>query len=67
MKFKISASVILAGLAILFIFQNVTVVDIRFLFWTITVPRSALVLSFLLTGLVLGWFIHSYSIHGKKK
>lgn len=67
MKLKVFASVILAGLALVFIFQNVTVVNIRFLFWTFSLSRSLLMVSFFVTGLLAGWLLHSYSIQKNKK
>jgi putative membrane protein len=67
MRFKIILSVILAGLALIFIFQNFTVINIRFLFWTLSISRSLLMLLLFLIGLILGWLLHSYSIHSRKK
>jgi uncharacterized integral membrane protein len=67
MKLKVIASVILAGLALVFIFQNVTIVNIRFLFWTLEISRSLLMVSFFVTGLLAGWLLHSYSMQRKQK
>lgn len=67
MKFKVIASVLLAGFALVFIFQNINVVNIRFLFWTLALSRSLLMFSFLLIGLALGWFLHNYSMQRKQK
>jgi putative membrane protein len=67
MRFKIILSVILAGLALLFIIQNFAVINIRFLFWTLSISRSLLMFLLFLIGLILGWLLHSYSIHSRKK
>jgi putative membrane protein len=67
MNFKIILSVILAGLVLLFIFQNFTIINIRFLFWTLSISRSLLMFLLFLMGLILGWLLHSYSIHSRKK
>jgi len=67
MNFKIISSMILAGLALLFIIQNFAVIDIRFLFWTLAISCSLLMFSLSLIGLILGWLLHSYSIHSRKK
>lgn len=67
MKFKVIASILLAGFALVFIFQNVSLVDIRFLFWTLAISRSLLMFAFLLIGLILGWFMHSYSMQRRQK
>jgi len=67
MRFKIILSVILASLALIFIIQNFAVIDIRFLFWTLAISRSLLMFLLFLMGLILGWSLHSYSIHSRKK
>ena len=67
MNFKIISTVILASLALLFIIQNFAVIDIRFLFWTLAISRSLLMFLLFLIGLILGWSLHSYSIHSRKK
>jgi len=65
MKFKVIASVLLAGLALVFLVQNVTVVNIRFLFWTLSMSRSLVMVLFFAAGLLAGWVMHSYSIQKK--
>jgi uncharacterized integral membrane protein len=67
MNFKIILIVILSSLVILFIIQNFAVIDIRFLFWTFSISRSLLMFLLFLIGLILGWSLHSYSIHNRKK
>jgi len=54
MNYKLILSIAMAGMAVLFIIQNVTVVDLKFLFWTLSM---SLILSI---GIVLGWLLHSY-------
>ncbi len=60
MNFKFIAILILAGLAVLFIIQNVAVVEIQFLFWSIKMSRSLLMFLLLAIGIILGWFLHNY-------
>jgi len=67
MKNKIIISIILASFALVFIIQNFAVVNIRFLFWTLPISSALLMFSLLLIGLILGWLLHSYSIHRRKK
>jgi uncharacterized integral membrane protein len=67
MKFKLIAGLFLAGLALVFVFQNINLVNIRFLFWTLAISRSVLMFSFLLIGFILGWFMHSYSLQRRQK
>jgi uncharacterized integral membrane protein len=66
-NFKIILSVILGGFAVLFIIQNFAVISIRFLVWTLSISSSLLMFLLLLTGFILGWILHNYSIHSRKK
>jgi uncharacterized integral membrane protein len=67
MNFKLILALILAGFAVLFIVQNVVVVEFRFLFWTLSMSRSLLMFFLLAIGVIIGWLLHSYSLHQKKK
>jgi putative membrane protein len=60
MNHKLILILILAGLAVLFIIQNVAVVKIQFLFWSIQMSRSLLIFLLLTIGIIIGWFLHSY-------
>ena len=63
MNTKLVISLILAGLAVLFI---MTVVDIRFLFWTLSMSRALLMFFLLAIGIVIGWSLHSLSAAHRK-
>lgn len=63
MNYKMIAVLILSGLVVLFIIQNVTVVEIRFLFWSIQMSRSLLIFILLAIGFIIGWFIHGHLKH----
>ncbi len=67
MNFKLLTILILVGFTVLFIIQNVTVVDVQFLFWSIQVSRSLLMFILLAIGIVIGWFLHSYSKYRRGK
>ena len=69
MNYKMLLILILSGLAVLFIIQNVAVVEIQFLFWATQMPRSLLMFLLLAVGIIIGWFLHSYVKHreGKSK
>ena len=54
---------VLVGLVVLFIIQNVAVVEIQFLFWATQMPRSLLMFLLLAIGIIIGWFLHSYIKH----
>ena len=67
MNVKLILILVLAGLAVLFTVQNVAVVDIRFLFWTLSMSRSLLMFFLLAIGVIVGWLLHGYSMHRNKK
>jgi uncharacterized integral membrane protein len=56
-KFIIGATI--TGLLLVFIVQNVTVMDLRFLFWTLSMSGALLMLLILSVGVILGWLLHS--------
>lgn len=54
---------VLSLLSALFILQNMKVVEIRFLFWAIEMPRSLLMLLLIAIGMTIGWFLHAFFHH----
>jgi uncharacterized integral membrane protein len=42
-------------LVVIFIVQNASVVDIKFLVWTISMSRSLMIFFVLAVGIVIGW------------
>jgi putative membrane protein len=64
-NYKLVFILILAGLAVLFIIQNVAVMEIQFLFWSIQMSRSLIIFFLLAIGIIIGWFLHSYFRHRK--
>jgi putative membrane protein len=66
MNFKLITILILAGLVVLFIIQNVAVVEIQFLFWSMQMSRSLLMFLLLAIGMTMGWFLHGYLKYRKK-
>ncbi len=65
MTMKLVLMLILSTLAVLFIAQNVAVVQIGFLFWHATMSSALLIFFSLMTGFVLGWFMHGYLLYRK--
>ena len=63
MNTKFAFILILVGLFVVFIVQNVTVVEITFLFWSFQVSRVLLLFLALLIGLIIGWILHSIAVH----
>jgi uncharacterized integral membrane protein len=56
----------LAGIAVIFIIQNVAVIEIRFLFWTLSMSRALMMFILVAIGMVIGWILHSMNAAGKK-
>ncbi len=59
LNYKKIISLVLAALTILFILQNIAVINISFLFWTFFISRSVLIFLVLLIGIVIGWLLRS--------
>jgi uncharacterized integral membrane protein len=66
MHFKLTMSLVLAGLAVLFVLQNAAVVEVRFLFWNFFMSLSLFVFLLFAIGLTAGWLLHSYSMHRRE-
>jgi len=67
MDFKLALIFILSSMAVLFIAQNVAVVEIGFLYWRASMSSALLICLTLMTGFILGWFLHSYLLYRKSK
>jgi uncharacterized integral membrane protein len=57
---KLILSVLFAGLAVLFVIQNVTVIEVRFLVWGLHMTLSLLIFMLFAGGTMVGWLLHSY-------
>lgn len=58
---------VLIGASLLFIIQNMAVVEIQFLLWSFSLPRSVFLLLLLLVGFLVGWLWHGYLAHKKER
>jgi len=63
MNYKLILILTLAGLAVLFIIQNIAIVEISFLFWTVQMSRALLMFFLVAIGIIIGWFLHSFFNH----
>jgi uncharacterized integral membrane protein len=63
MNLKLLLMLMLSSVAVVFVAQNVAVVEIRFLFWRASMSSALLIFFTLMTGFVLGWFMHGYLVH----
>lgn len=67
MNLRLTLILILSSLAVVFIAQNVAVVEIGFLYWRVSMSSSLLIFFTLMIGFLLGWFLHSYLLYRKAK
>ena len=58
MNFKLVVALVLTIMALLFVLQNTIVVELRFLFWALSMSRALLFLLLLLLGAGVGWLLH---------
>ena len=65
MNYKLILILILAGLLVAFVVQNVSVTEVRFLFWTLAISRALLLFLVLSIGIIVGWLLHSYFARNK--
>jgi len=63
---KLIVSLMLAGLAVIFIVQNVAVVEIKFLLWHISMSRSLFMFFLLAIGIIVGWTLHGIHYYRKE-
>lgn len=67
MHVKLIFSLLLAGCTVLFIIQNATVVDVRFLYWPLSLSHSLLIFFILAIGIFIGWLLHVLFMHRQQK
>lgn len=63
MRYKLIAVIVLILMALIFILQNSTVVDVKVLFWTISISRILLMFILLIIGIIIGFLLNSYLRH----
>jgi uncharacterized integral membrane protein len=64
---KLLLTLTLVVLAVVFVLQNTTVVEVRFLFWTLSMSRALLIVLLLATGVLIGWLAHSLRFLRRKR
>lgn len=60
MNFRLVSIFILVALVVVFIIQNIAVVEIKYLFWSIQMSLSILMFLLIIIGIVIGWLLHSH-------
>ncbi len=51
---------VLAFMVLVFLLQNTAIVSIQFLFWSVSMSRSLLILLFIGVGMIIGWLLSGY-------
>lgn len=67
MHIKKILAFVLTSIAVVFIIQNISVVEIQFLFWSFSLPRAIFLVLLLAIGILIGWLWHSYLVHKKEE
>jgi uncharacterized integral membrane protein len=67
MNLKLVLILLLSSLAVVFIAQNASVVEVAFLFWRLSISAALLIFFTLMIGFILGWILHAYLAHRKIK
>jgi putative membrane protein len=67
MSFRLILTIICVGLVVVFVVQNVAVVEIKFLIWSIEMSRALLYFLIFVLGLLSGWFLNAHVKQSKKR
>ena len=67
MNAKLITSIILAGLAAIFIFQNAAMVELKFLFWTLPTSMALTMFLILSSGIIAGWLLRGTFSRRKRR
>lgn len=63
MNLKLYTMLTLVALAAIFIVQNVDVVEVRFLFWKMSMSRALMFVFLILIGIAVGWLLRAHLQH----
>lgn len=66
MNSKLVITLILIAAVSVFIVQNADVVELRFIFWKISMSRSLMFVFLMLIGIAIGWFLRGHMLHKKE-
>jgi len=67
MKFTFVLGLVIGILVVIFILQNTEIVEIDFLFWTISISRALVVLMVFIIGILVGAILKSIGERTKEK
>ncbi len=64
---KLIGILILLALVAVFTFQNTAAVDVNFLFWSVSISSSLVLLAALFSGIIMGLFVSYFNARIKKR
>lgn len=64
---KLFLGLALIGLIVLFTLQNTAVIELRFLFWKISMSRSLMVFFLVALGFSAGWLLSNWSSYRQRE
>jgi uncharacterized integral membrane protein len=67
MNIKLIVAIILLALVVVFVVQNVTTVELHFLFWTVSMSRSLMAIFLLIIGFAVGWLSGTHYSNTRQK
>ena len=67
MNIKLAMILIVSSIAVIFAAQNIAIVKVDFLVWSLSMPGFLLIIVILLSGFILGWFVHGYIAYRKSR
>ncbi len=59
---KLIIGILLSAIIVLFIVQNVTVVEIHFLTWTFEMSQVLMMFILFIAGIITGWIMHEFHV-----
>ena len=60
MKLDLIVAITVAVLVLIFMAQNYAMVDVTFLFWSLSAPRAVLLLGVFFAGALVGWITRRF-------
>jgi uncharacterized integral membrane protein len=60
---KLIIGILLSAIIVLFIVQNVTIVEINFLTWTFEMSQVLMMFILFITGITTGWIMHEFHVY----
>lgn len=67
MVYRHLLATVTAVLILLFVIQNMATVEVQFLFWSLSLPRSVILLCVFGAGILIGWLWRSYLAYRKER